>query len=82
LLRISFEDMGDVLKVVVEDNGIGIDRSQQKTRAYHRSMAMDIFEKRRQLMQKRLKKKLVIRFIDLSRTGGRGTRVIIHLPVL
>jgi tetratricopeptide (TPR) repeat protein len=82
LLQLTFEDLGDVLKVVVEDNGLGISKSKEQPRQHHRSMAMDIFEKRRQLMQKRFKKKLVIRFIDLNREGQSGTRVIIHIPIL
>ena len=81
MLLLSFEDQGDVLKVVIEDNGIGIEHFRQHVRM-HRSMAMEIFEMRRKLMQKRYKKKLVIRFVDLSREGKTGTRVIIHLPVL
>ncbi len=80
-LQLTFEDQGDVLKVVVEDNGMGIEQASD-TAKKHRSMAMDIFEKRRQILQKRYKKKLVVRFIDLSREGKTGTRVIIHLPVL
>ncbi len=83
LLQLSFEDLGDQLKVVIEDNGIGLKQSRKQARRYHRSMAMEIFEKRRALMQKRYKKKLVIRFEDLKEKEGRpGTRVIIHLPVL
>ena len=80
-LEIAFEDLGDVLKVVIEDNGVGIEHAPA-SKIKHRSMAMEIFEKRRQLMQKRYKKKLIIRFIDLSREGKSGTRVVIHLPVL
>ncbi len=82
LLQLTIEDMGDVLKVVIEDNGIGIEHSQQKVHKQHRSLAMEIFEMRRMLMQKRYKKKLYIRFIDLKREGKSGTRVIMHLPIL
>ena len=81
-LSLVFEDLGDVLKVVIEDNGIGIDSSPEQGRIKHRSMAMEIFEMRRMLMQKRFKKKLYIRFLDLSSEGASGTRVIIHLPIL
>ncbi len=82
LLQLSFEDLDDILKVVIEDNGVGIELAQQQARKRQRSMAMEIFEMRRKLMQKRYKKKLSIRFIDLSSEGKTGTRVIIHLPVL
>jgi len=82
LLQLSFEDQGEVLEVVIEDNGIGIEQAQNKTGKQHKSMAMAIFEERRRLMQKRYKKKLSVRFLDLNREGKTGTRVIIHLPVL
>ncbi len=80
-LLLTFEDLGKVLKVIVEDNGIGIDYALP-SRKQHKSMAMEIFEKRRRLMQKRYKKKLAIRFIDRGTEGKTGTRVIIHLPIL
>ena len=80
-LHLSFEDLGDVLKVVIEDNGVGIEHAPA-TKKRHRSMAMEIFEMRRQLLQKRFKKKLIVRFVDLSREGKTGTRVVIHLPIL
>jgi len=82
ILQLTFEDQGDVIEVVIEDNGIGINSAVKQVRKQHRSMAMEIFEMRRVLMQKRYKKKLYIRFVDLSNEGKTGTRVIIHLPVL
>ncbi len=82
LLQLFFEDLGDVLKVVIEDNGPGIKQVRQEARQQHKSMALDIFDKRRNLLQKRYKQKLSIRFIDLHSEGKTGTRVIIHLPIL
>ncbi len=81
-LHLTIEDRGDVLKVIIEDNGVGIEQARQQVRKRHRSLAMEIFEMRRTLMQKRYKKKLIIRFVDLKREGKTGTRVIIHLPIL
>ncbi len=82
LLKLIFKDKGDVLEVMVEDNGIGIHHAQQNERKEHKSMAMNIFEMRRQLLQKQFKKKLDIKFYDLSEEGKTGTRVIILLPIL
>ncbi len=82
MLLLSFNDLGDILEVTVEDNGLGINFAKQQNRKNHRSMAMEIFEMRRQLMQKRYKKKFEIRFTDLSEEGETGTRVTIHLPII
>ena len=82
ILQLSFKDKGDVLEVIIEDNGIGINNLVKHDSKQHRSMAMEIFEMRRTLMQKRYKRKLTIRFTDLSSEGKTGTRVRINLPIL
>lgn len=82
LLKLIFKDEGDVLEVMIEDNGAGIEQIEHTPRYEHKSMALDIFDKRRNLLQKRYKRKLSIRFINLRSEGKSGTRIIIHLPVL
>ena len=82
ILQLSFIDNGDVLEVIIEDNGVGINNQAENRTKQHRSMATDIFEMRRTLMQKRYKRKLSIRFTDLSSEGKTGTRVNINLPIL
>ena len=81
-LTLSFKEENDIIVVTVEDNGVGIKNSKKDNRRSHKSMAMSIFETRRQLLQKRYKKKLDITFVDLSSENKEGTRVIIRLPIL
>ena len=79
-LLLKIIDKGKIIRVVLEDNGVGINSTKPDTG--HKSMAMNIFEMRRQLLQKQLKRKLSVRFVDLSVENKTGTRVIIELPVL
>jgi tetratricopeptide (TPR) repeat protein len=81
-LRLIFEEHGDILKVTIEDNGVGINNSKEREASDHRSMAMNIFETRRKLFQKQYKKKLEVSIVDLSSEGKSGTRVTIELPIL
>jgi tetratricopeptide (TPR) repeat protein len=82
MLVLSFSIENEVVRVVVEDNGQGINQAQSNKRKEHRSMAMEIFEKRRLLWEKHTGKSLPLSIIDLSKEGSTGTRVILHLPIL
>ncbi len=81
-LLLKFSEKENILEVVIEDNGTGIQTTQRSRKPHHRSMAMNIFEKRRKLWEKRIKKPLPLSILDLSKEGGSGTRIIIHLPIL
>ncbi|MBN2638755.1 MAG: histidine kinase [Bacteroidales bacterium] len=82
-LFLSFRELkNNIMEVVIEDNGQGIDHTQNENREHHRSMAMEIFSKRRKLWQKRSKKELNLIIKDLSEEGRKGTRVVVQLPVL
>lgn len=80
-LRIEVKDNGNCIDVVIEDNGVGIN-SENKVRTKHRSMSMEIFNKRRKIIQKQFKKDFLLKVIDLSEEGTTGTRVTVSLPVL
>ena len=82
LLILKFMDKEEILQVVIEDNGSGIKNNFKKGQKGHKSLAMEIFEKRRKLLQKLLKRNLTIKIVDLSSENGSGTRVIIDLPIL
>ncbi len=81
-LLLNFSEKENVLEVMIEDNGIGIQTSQKVRKREHRSMAMGIFEQRRKLWEKRYKKTLLLTTIDLNSEGKTGTRIIIQLPIL
>ncbi len=81
-LKVVFNVLDDVLEITIEDNGPGIQSTKKRKKENHRSMAMEIFEKRRGLWEKRHKKTLLLSTVDLSSEGKTGTRIIIHLPIL
>ena len=81
-LSLIFKEIDDLLEVVIEDNGPGILATQNKKQMEHQSMAMEIFEKRRKLLEKRFKKQLTLSILDLQTEGKSGTRITIHLPIL
>ena len=81
-LKLNIRILDDIVEVTIEDNGIGIQTTQKSKKENHKSMAMDIFEKRRRLWEKQLKKTLLLTTIDLSSEGKTGTLIIIHLPIL
>jgi len=81
-LLLIFKESDDLLEVIIEDNGPGILATQNKNQTKHHSMAMEIFEKRRKLLEKRFKKQLTLAILDLQTEGKSGTRVTIHLPIL
>jgi len=83
LLKISFEEIDQNLKIKIFDNGHGIKKDKTHERLGHRSMSMEIFEKRKKALAKKLKKAINyfvynMEEIDASKTG---TLVEIHIPV-
>ena len=84
-IKISFIDEKDVLKIVVEDNGIGREKAAELNRhskeTYHESTAMAVTTERLQLMKNQgIENPLEI--VDLYENGeATGTQVIIRLPL-
>jgi tetratricopeptide (TPR) repeat protein len=84
-LKIEFECTHQILKITIEDNGCGILASKvQNDRPGHQSMAMIIFEQRRKLIQRKLKKTINFAVTDLSTLDGNqsGTRIEIMFPLI
>jgi tetratricopeptide (TPR) repeat protein len=75
----------DKMKLIIEDNGIGINQSQKrKGNEEHNSLAISITEGRLQLLSKCAKKKFKLKIIDISEENENlsGTRVEVELPYL
>lgn len=84
LIEITFEQIGEKLKFMVSDNGIGLTKSlSMKKKDVHESMATKITKDRIELLRKQLKKNITFnikdRFNDTSEVIG--TQVIFELPI-
>ncbi|WP_346854463.1 histidine kinase [uncultured Draconibacterium sp.] len=82
-LVISFADKMEFIEVLIQDNGTGIQREIDSGKQ-HRSMAMDIFEKRRKLIQHKFNKDFNFELINLTQSNSAetGVRVTLTIPVL
>ena len=82
-LQLSFVDKIEYVEVVIQDNGVGI-KKKNETDEQHRSMAMDIFEKRRKLIQQKFGKDFKYKVENLGDLDPQqsGVRITISIPVL
>jgi ligand-binding sensor domain-containing protein len=84
-LRISIGRQEDVLKIIVEDNGIGRERSKLLVKqTYHHSMGMKLTEQRLTMINRlRNYEGLNVNITDLydEQQQASGTRVEIFIPV-
>lgn len=75
-----------LLKVIITDNGIGIEQSQNRKDQYkkHSSMAMEITKERLSILSKLKKQKHFFEVVDLynEQKVRKGTQVIFTIPLL
>ena len=85
-LRISFSYSGQYLRCIIEDNGIGIRKSEQDRvlqRPLHRSVGLENLRRRIRFMNEKYGTSSGIGIEDLSETEGRqGTRVILQFHII
>ena len=84
-IEIRFQLSGDLIIFEVEDDGIGREKAgeiKSKQSLNHQSMATDITLERLKVLNKKLKKKIELRIIDLKNESGEatGTKVVIEIP--
>lgn len=86
IIRISKTEDQDVFEVVIDDNGIGRERSKEinKNRLAHHSFATAANEKRIDLINQTIDKKTKLTIIDKINIDGSpaGTTVIITIPIV
>jgi hypothetical protein len=86
LLTIGKAEEQDVIEVVIDDNGIGRERSREinKNRMAHQSFATAANEKRIDIINQTVEKKTKLKIIDkINRDESpAGTTVIIHIPMV
>ncbi len=85
-LKVIFELQGQVLKVIIDDNGIGRKRAgeiQEKKPGKHQSFATQANAKRLSILNKGNASALGIKYIDKEDALGNplGTVVVLHIPV-
>lgn len=83
LLNLSITDKTDWVEFIIEDNGEGIQRKNAESKE-HKSMAMQIFEKRRKLIQQKHNKDFKFEMVNLKDINPEKTGVCItvHIPIL
>lgn len=86
MIKISRAEDPEVIEVVIDDNGIGRERSMEinKSRVAHHSFATAANEKRIDLINQTIDKKTKLKIIDKVNIDGSpaGTTVIITIPMV
>jgi ligand-binding sensor domain-containing protein len=85
-LTVSFEKKDDILQVIIDDNGIGREKSaelNQIKNKSHRSFATAATQNRIDLLNEESHKKITISYIDKKNLSGlwSGTTVILQIPI-
>ncbi len=82
-LQLLFVDKMEYVEVVIQDNGVGIE-NKNEINQQHRSMAMEIFEKRRKLIQHKFNKDFTFDISNLKTLNPEtsGVKVTLQIPVL
>jgi len=85
-LRIFMEQAGTHIYCVVEDNGIGRERSMALNRqrhSRHESTGMSVTRQRLEMLNRRFRDKVSLEITDLKDNQGRvsGTSVAIYIPI-
>lgn len=83
LLRISVSDKDNWVEFIIEDNGVGLIENESSTKN-HRSMAMDIFERRRMLIQDKYNRSFTFDIINKKDESSEnsGVSIKIRIPIL
>ncbi len=81
---IKIKRYDDFLECIIEDNGIGINKSKKLVkRKKYKSLGMKINKRRLELLNKKGKKKMNVQISDINEfeEHSQGTRVVLHIPV-
>lgn len=82
-LRLQISDKTNWIEFTIEDNGKGISTSD-KGKVSHKSMATDIFEKRKRLFQQKHQKRFKFELLNLKDVNPElsGVKITVDIPVL
>lgn len=81
LLTLSISDNNEWIEFIVEDNGKGLDSNKKSD---HRSMAMEIFEKRRRIIEVKHKKEFKFKLVNIKdiEPEKSGIKITLNIPIL
>lgn len=82
MLKLKISAKNQWVEFIIEDNGKGL--NTETSASNHRSMAMQIFDKRRKLIQQKHKKEFSFEIQNLKDTdaSNSGVRISIKVPIL
>lgn len=80
-IKIDFITDKNILKIVIEDNGSGINFADNEKRNEHISYSTQITNERIETLNRIYKTKITLLINDLSTTGGKGTKVEFNFPL-
>lgn len=85
-IDVAFDIKGQSLVCTIIDNGIGINNSKAQKASLvsmHKSMALDITQKRLEMMETATTQKSKVSISEINEKGETlGTKVVLHLPLL
>ena len=81
-VRLVFEEKEDLIHVMIEDNGEGINTTKEKVTSNHKSMATTIFKQRMKIIRDKFPNVPEPVICDLSENDRKGTRIDLYLPIL
>ena len=82
-IHVSFKKENNMLKISIIDNGVGREKSKKNKKSYtHKSMAMDITNRRIQLLNKKFNTQGRLIVKDYDESLKTGTKVLISLPFI
>ena len=83
-ITVAFSKNGDILKIVVDDNGVGINSTEKNSNENHKSLALEIFKERISLLSTNNRNQIAYNIIDKNETNlnETGTTVIVELPII
>ncbi|MBS2099347.1 tetratricopeptide repeat-containing sensor histidine kinase [Carboxylicivirga linearis] len=81
-VKLAFEEKEDLIHVVIEDNGEGINTTKEKGTINHKSMATTIFKQRMKIIRDKFPNVPEPVIYDLSENDSQGTRIDLYLPIL
>jgi len=85
-IHVRLQRYEDLLEFSIEDNGIGINNAIEDGKLHdkkHKSIALGLTRERLSLLNsKDNSANVTLKIEDLSKFGGRGTRVVFHVPYM